>query len=178
MNALPSDPIPNIVSSLTFLLFFKSAIPKPFVHVSEPRTTANVSPGMWRQSITLFTNDMTSDSSCGVNIAQSARKIVVRNTDVKNIFFLPLFADHTQCLLCTIKPLLRLEWVISFAAYRIYPIYAEWTILVNSLDRPISSRRVKCFCVLLSPYFIDIPIWEIITAASDLGLHCLPMSFF
>ena len=55
---------------------------------------------------------------------------------------------------------------------------------LNSLDRSISSKRVSGKCLLL-PWFTEIPVLNANSvdpdqtpgsAASDLGLHCLPMS--
>ena len=55
---------------------------------------------------------------------------------------------------------------------------------LQSLDRPISSIR-DVWLFLLLPCFIEIPVFNVNSvdpdqmphyAASDLGLHCLPMS--
>ena len=57
---------------------------------------------------------------------------------------------------------------------------------LKSFDRSISNRRGSGY-FLLSPSFIEIPLFYANSvdpdqtprsAASDLGLHCLPMSLF
>ena len=58
--------------------------------------------------------------------------------------------------------------------------------LFNSLDRSISHRRDIC-CFLLLLCFIEVPVHNANnvdtdqtprSAASDVGLHCLPLSLF
>ena len=71
----------------------------------------------------------------------------------------------------------RHKWVNTSKLCLHNPFMPSKLFYHNYLDGSISNRRLVTLDFLLLPYFIKQVLYLMQTVASDLGLHCLPMSF-